>query len=147
MARPRVHVAISAALAAVAWSRSHRLAPAVAPIVGGFLIDVDHLIDYAIYRRLGTGRLLVLPLHGWEWVPIFALLERRFAPSTRGMFTVGYVAHLLVDQVANEMRTRAAYLVSYRASQGFSSRLLGPESERIAHAWRRTAWWKLWKWF
>jgi hypothetical protein len=116
----------------------------VAPVVTGFLIDFDHFFDYVL-GRTGHGRLIVLPLHGWELAPLVAALDR--ALRTGGALTAGYLLHLVLDQVWNEKRSLLAYFLTFRASRGFRADQLGPPDPRRRHEWRRSSLWGLVRWF
>src|SRR5689334_22367558 len=104
MARPRVHAAIAVGVAIAQVYRTGRLFPALAPFLTGVLIDVDHLIDLALFA-IGGGRTIArvyLPLHGWEFLLALALAERgRLGRWTAGGMTLGYLAHLATDQLTN----------------------------------------------
>ena len=65
MARPRFHILVTAPLA---WAAARRWGPvaAVGAVVGGVLIDGDHLVDYAWTRVTGERSHYFAPLHGWE---------------------------------------------------------------------------------
>jgi hypothetical protein len=146
MARPIVHAVVSGAIGLILWRRTRSLASLGAPILGGFLIDADHLVDYAVHRlRPGRG-LSFLPLHGWELVPLFWKIERRFVGASHGGFTFGYLAHLSIDQVTNEKRSPFVYFLAYRAKKRFASNLLGAQSPD-APSWHRSSLGELWRWF
>jgi len=118
-------------------------------MLGGFLIDGDHLIDqlWSIYRQapylesakdnnhglrasrtqvaryLRRRKLVRLPLifHSYELLAALAIL----AASVRTPFLIGLVAgyalHLLLDLVRHhhEFRSPLFYLLLYRMAQGF----------------------------
>ena len=151
MARPRVHLAVSLALAAVQYARTGRLRPALAPLLTGFLIDADHLLDHWLYNRFpeGASDRLVLPLHGWEYLPLLALAEPKLlgGATARGLL-LGYLAHLLIDQATNNVAGPQTYSIVARARRGFRGPLFR-ESESPGedlHAWRETPAWHLWRW-
>ena len=118
-------------------------------MLGGFLIDGDHLIDqlWSIYRQapylesehdddraphasrsrvgryLRRRKLVRLPLifHSYELLATLAIL----AASVRTPFLIGlvagYVLHLLLDLARHhhEFRSPLFYLLLYRMAQGF----------------------------
>jgi hypothetical protein len=111
---------------------------------GGFLIDVDHAVDYVLIERErdlrpgtflrhyteGQVRRAVLVLHSWE---LFALLVA-LAWSSGAPWLVGYVAgglmHLTLDLIYNGRYTPHSivlfYSFTYRAVHRFdAARLLG----------------------
>ncbi len=143
MARPRVHLLIALGLGLWQWRRHRRWPAALAPLISGFLIDLDHLLDYRPGRR--AGHRLILPLHGWEYLLPLAWLERR-RPATGHGLTLGYLAHLLVDQVTNQISHPAAYSLFFRWRRGFSQTLFDPPGSPSG-AWRQTPLRQLWRWF
>lgn len=127
------------------WRRTHRGTAALAPIASGFLIDFDHFVDYALAKRGPGERWLILPLHGWEYLPLWILLDRLL--GTRGGLTAGYVLHLGIDQLYNEKRTHRAYSVIWRARRGFRADNLGPVDPEQRHQWRKESPLGLLRWF
>jgi hypothetical protein len=141
MARPRVH----AAAAVVALGLIHgrvRWADRLAFWAGSVLVDADHLVDYAL-RRAGQRQYLVLPLHGWEYVVVLALLPgpaglSRFA---RGV-ALGLLFHLIIDQMTNEPGHPALYSLVYRVYHRFAGERLGFHNGD--GSWVHQRWWE---WF
>jgi hypothetical protein len=138
-----VHLALSLGLAALQYWRTRGLLPAAAPLVSGFLVDADHLVDYLLYHRTRAKhaelarRRLVLPLRGWEYLLLaigFESLALRGRASTAYGLTLGYLVHLLVDQLDNELLQPLAYSLLYRASRRFEGPFFRPNEAR---AWRR----------
>jgi hypothetical protein len=145
LARPRYHLAASLALGSAFWLLTGQRRTALAPLVSGFLIDFDHFVDYGLVRtRLGEAT-VVLPLHGWEYVPAWWLLDRALA--LRGSLWAGYVLHLTIDQIWNEKRSRLAYLVTWRARRRFQADQLGPADPSRRHQWRKASPFGLLRWF
>jgi hypothetical protein len=144
MARPRYHLLASAALGSAFWAATGRPATFAAPLLSGFLIDVDHLFDYALARTSLRGR-VVLPLHGWEYVPAWLLVDRTLGLA--GSLVCGYAVHLTIDQIWNEKRSRLAYLISWRARRGFKSEDLGARDPEKRHRWRQASPLGLIRWF
>jgi hypothetical protein len=148
MARPAVHLLVSTGLATYQWIRTGRLAPTLAPLVTGFLIDGDHLVDHVRYHRsgkTGDGR-VILPLHGWEYVPLLLLVERLLGWRLAGGLTLGYLGHLGVDQFTNDITHPLTYSLSFRWLQGFPSLLFAHPSEREVD-WMQHSIFELWKHF
>jgi|SRR5215510_12805195 len=141
---PRYHLLSSLALGGLFFGASGDRRRLLAPLATGFLVDVDHLFDYALGRTGRGRRVMVLPLHGWELLPFLALLDR--ALRTGGALVGGYALHLVLDQLWNEKRSALAYFLTYRASRGFSADQLGPLDPAQRHAWRRSSLRGLWRW-
>ena len=111
-------------------------------VAGGFLIDVDHAVDYVVfdgqrdlrpgaflrYYMEGRVRRVVLGLHSWELMAVLAVLAW-MAPNP---WLVGYLLgasmHLALDLAFNgEVVPRsilAFYSFSYRAAHRFDARTL-----------------------
>ncbi len=118
---------------------------AFTPLLSGFLIDFDHFFDFALTRFRKIESIMVLPMHGWEYTALWYLLDRWL--GARGGLVLGYVAHLLIDQMWNEKRSPWAYLLTYRAARGFRADQLGPTDETQRHIWRRSSVIGLLRWF
>lgn len=148
MARPLVHLAVSTGLATVQWIRTGRLAPTVAPFVTGFLVDGDHLVDFTRYQASGRkseGR-IVLPLHGWEYAILLFLARRLLGKQVVDGLFLGYLGHLVVDQLTNTTTHPLTYFLSFRWWRGFPSDLFTHPSE--AHIdWMNGSVTELWKHF
>ncbi len=73
MARPRFHLLLAAPLA---WRAHRRWGPlaAAGALAAGVLIDVDHLVDYALTRLRRERSHYVAPLHGWELAALVSAL-------------------------------------------------------------------------
>jgi hypothetical protein len=137
MARPRYHLAASAALGAVALCLTRSPRAAVAPIASGFLIDLDHLVDFALAKTRWQGKLLLLPLHGWEYLAIWAVLDRGL--GTRGALAAGYALHLAIDQRTNALRHPLGYSVLMRAKHRFDVLKIGPRDLVTSdHRWLKS---------
>ncbi|HVB96284.1 MAG TPA: hypothetical protein VNG11_01000 [Chloroflexota bacterium] len=131
MARPLTHLVVSTGLATLEWIRTGRLAPTIAPLISGFLIDADHLVDFTRYQASGKkseGR-IVLPLHGWEYAILLLLARRLFGKGVVEGLLLGYVGHLVVDQFTNTTTHPLTYFVSFRWWRGFPSDLFTHPSE------------------
>ena len=137
LALPRYHLLVSAALGGAAYAVTRSARAAVAPLVSGFLIDADHLLDYALIRTAVGERKILLALHGWEWLPAWLLADRWL--GMRGALALGYATHLLIDQLSNEKRTPLAYFISYRAAHGFRDDQLGAVEANKRHLWRKAS--------
>jgi hypothetical protein len=145
---PGGHLVTTAAACAVAAAH-HEWGLMIGLAAGGFLIDVDHAVDYVLVERqrdLRPGTFLrhymegqvnrtVLALHSWE---LFALLVA-LAWSTGTTWLIGYVAgglmHLTLDLIYNGRYTPhsivAFYSFTYRALYRFdAARLLGESPPR-----------------
>ena len=146
MARPRTHLVVSCALGFMLWRRTGKLLAAFAPLLGGFLVDADHLIDYGLYQRRGGGRPIYLLLHGWEYAPLLWWFERGHRHTTGGGVTLGFVSHLLIDQMTNGVSGPWHYFLIFRALHGFS-RSLWRRSSSPPSDWRRVPLRKAWHWF
>jgi uncharacterized membrane protein len=137
---PGGHLATSLALAGVAYATTGSTEAAAGCIAGGFLIDVDHYLDYLIFEKqwrrpspvsflryyfgYSPGK-LVLPLHSAEFMTfLFLVILRRPWPLLVG-YWVGALMHLTFDVLVNGdnalKRPVLFYIFAYRAWYRFSA--------------------------
>ncbi|MBN1309144.1 MAG: hypothetical protein JXA18_14565 [Chitinispirillaceae bacterium] len=131
--KPAAHFAASAVVSASIYLSTKSVPVAGASFMCGFLIDVDHFLDYIreygfrtdskdFFRVFHETRFtkLVLFLHAWEWtIGLFFLAWfSGWNELILGSF-VGVFHHLVLDQWANGA-TAWGYFFSYRAVKGFS---------------------------
>jgi hypothetical protein len=136
-------VTTAAACAAVGYATgSLPLAAAVG--AGGFLIDLDHAVDYVVFERQrdlrpgaflryyveGRIRRAVLVLHSYELFAALALLAWLTEATLLSGYLVGALMHLGLDIIFNGRVTpysiAAFYSFTYRAWHRFdASTLLG----------------------
>jgi hypothetical protein len=145
---PGGHLATSIVLGAGAYAASGSLELAAGCFAGGFLIDVDHYLDYLIFEKqwarpgpahflryyfTNQPRLLVLPLHSYELMTVLTVLAVMFRPSFLIGYLLGAVMHIAFDIAINgdyALRHRFLfYSFAYRASQGFHAKELLDVSE------------------
>ena len=140
----------AAAAAAVGYATgSVSLAAAVG--TGGFLIDLDHVVDYVAFERqrdLRPGAFLryyvegriqraVLVLHSYELFAVLALMAWWTEATLLSGYLVGALMHLALDIIFNGRVTpysiAAFYSFTYRAWHRFdASALLGIAERRVA---------------
>jgi len=110
----------------------------VAGIIGGFLIDLDHVLEYFLVygphfnivylfegRQFLSSNQIHLWFHGWEYIPVILmaawLLRRKKAVSIfLSAMILGASLHLITDCLINQYPLRN-YSLSYRYSQNFSA--------------------------
>ena len=145
---PGGHLATSIVLGAGAYAASGSIELAAGCFAGGFLIDVDHYLDYLIFERQwmrpgpaqflryyfrNQPRLLVLPLHSYELMTVLTVIAVMLRPSFLVGYLLGAVMHLAFDIVVNgdyALRHRFLfYWFAYRASLNFSASELLDVSE------------------
>lgn len=141
--RPRSHCLISLLLALITLYLSNSWVTALCLFLTGFLIDLDHLLDfwllagfkikdievddtfYAVHNRI------YIIFHSFELIPLFLLFAYLLpGPIIVGTF-LGYSSHLLSDIVGNYYLNSVKpelYFFSYRAYRQFNYSLLHPES-------------------
>ena len=107
-----------------------------AAVAAGVLIDSDHVLDY--YRwYVNTDRRQVFVLfHGWEYAIAGAALGLTLAYHPLLLAALlGYVGHLVGDQLANKPIHPLAYSIGYRAYRGFNrSKLFRDSSATFSEA-------------
>ncbi len=103
--------------------------------IGGFLIDLDHFIDYYLafglnwnwryfekgYSFLKLDKIYVL-FHGWEYVIILVLLVFLFRNKCLKMIflslALGVFFHLVTDVIIDDVPIRS-YSLNYRIKHEF----------------------------
>ena len=114
---------------------------------GGFLIDVDHVVDYVLVERCrdlrpsaflryylgGQAKRIVLALHSYELLALLALLAWVTNSEVGWGYVLGMLLHLPLDIVFNgKLVSRSLvpfYSVIYRWRVGFlAARLVGEYS-------------------
>lgn len=109
----------------------------IGAFLGGFFIDVDHLIDY--YIAFGTrlhlptffkgthfkknNKVFVL-LHGWEYVLVLLVISLFVNNSQLFVFllslALGTFVHLVVDASTNNVKIKG-YSILYRIKHNFKN--------------------------
>src|SRR5262249_9616824 len=121
-----------------------------AMFVGGFLIDVDHAIDYVLFEKQrdlrpdaflryyldGRVKLAVLMLHSYELFTLIGFAAWWTGSALLWGYLMGALIHLALDITFNgEYRPRsisAFYSFGYRLAHRFRmAELLGPLDERV----------------
>lgn len=140
---PGGHLATAAALGGVAYSVTGSGEVAAGCFAGGFLIDVDHYLDYLVFEKQWrrpspltflsyyftfSPKRFVLPLHSAELMAIlFAILLFRPWPLLVG-YWFGAAMHLTFDMLVNGeyalKRVMLFYIFTYRAAHGFAAEQL-----------------------
>lgn len=130
--RVSMHVAASAVLGGGLFLYTRSAVAGLACFFSGFLVDVDHLLDYwvnhglrfnvghffYVFRKEPLKKILVL-FHAWEWVLILlaAVLLTKGNMLFTGLF-VGIGSHMFFDQVVNK-HSAFAYFLIFRIRSGF----------------------------
>jgi hypothetical protein len=134
------HIITSAGVSLANYHRYRSPSAAVITFLVGWLIDLDHLVDYfaahgkkiswfhfneACHEKY-SGK-LYLPLHSYELLALFFLLFRggQRQPVRVGV-TLSILTHLLLDQRCNPSRKPLTYFLAHRARHRFDAqKLLG----------------------
>jgi hypothetical protein len=142
---PGGHLVTTAAACAAAMWAGAPVALTAGIALGGFLIDVDHVVDYLVFERQrdlrpgvflryyleGRARRVVLALHSYELFALLLLIAWRTDALLLWGYVLGGLMHLLLDLLYNgELMPHsisAFYSFAYRLSRGFrTATLLGP---------------------
>jgi len=117
----------------------------IAGVLGGFLIDLDHVLEYFFvfglnfnifhffsgWQFLKSDKIYII-FHAWEWLLLLLLLAwilKRYRNVKIFLIILAWAmaVHLVSDSLINYYPWKF-YAISYRASQDFSApRLLSPE--------------------
>jgi hypothetical protein len=137
---PGGHLATALTLSATTYYATGSMEASAGAFAGGFLIDVDHYLDYLFFERqwrrpspisflqyyfTNRPRKLVLPLHSAELMTLLlALIFMHPWPILVG-YWVGAAMHLTFDVLVNGeyglKRPIGFYIFSYRALQRFAA--------------------------
>lgn len=107
----------------------------ICALIGGILIDLDHLFDYflalgfqfdlntflqGLYFRVHND--IILPFHGWEYVTLLLIWGVATRHKTRKLIVIalafGIWFHLAVDVILNYLPPQS-YSILYRISVDF----------------------------
>jgi membrane-bound metal-dependent hydrolase YbcI (DUF457 family) len=129
------HIITSAGIGIASYARYRSRPAAVASFLAGFLIDLDHIVDYvrahgwtlnwsrfneACHEKY-SGK-LYLPLHSFELLILFFILFRgpKRQPFRMGI-TLSVLVHLLLDQRCNPSRRWQTYFLADRIHKKFDA--------------------------
>lgn len=117
-------------------------------ILGGFLVDSDHIIDYFLafpwnfrldwflkgYEFLKSDQIYLF-LHAWEHIIVLIIIGILIGTKKLKVFVfslaLGLLFHLSGDVVMNEGLTAKSYSLIYRIKQNFQmEKLITPEHYR-----------------
>ncbi|MBD3347467.1 MAG: hypothetical protein GF401_20615 [Chitinivibrionales bacterium] len=129
------HLTISAIISGGLYALFRSIPLSVASFLSGFLIDLDHCLDYV--REYGWDfnikkffetfkepayKKIVIIFHGWEIVILLFLISwfSRWNPWILGV-TAGVFQHLLLDQIFN-IHSRYGYFLVWRMTRWFDIR-------------------------
>ena len=129
------------------WKIYKKPIPAfLAGLLGGFFIDLDHLIDYFLtfgfnfnlnyflqsYQFAVSQKIYVF-FHAWEWIILlliyYSYLKNKQPQHNNSKLSIlsfilalalGMIAHLIIDTISNSV-VPMAYSIIYRALNDFSS--------------------------
>lgn len=131
------HLPAAMLIGIIGWIISAEPMCMLAAVLGGWLIDVDHLIDFSYYIWKEKGKFssallktggyfksngkVFVPLHSWELVVILgyiAILEKSYVLAC-GALSMGI--HLLQDQLSYHVRP-AGYIFISRVLRRFDEK-------------------------
>ena len=140
---PGRHLATSLALSGVAYASTGSIEAAAGCFTGGFLIDVDHYMDYLVFEKqwrrpspvsflryyfTDSAKKLVLPLHSAEFMTVLFLVILAHPWPLLVGYWVGALMHLIFDVIVNGdyalKRPVLFYFFGYRAAHRFAAEKL-----------------------
>ena len=134
------HIVTSAGVGIASYMRYRSRPAAIASFLAGWLIDLDHIVDYVRAHgwKLNWSRVneaehekysgkLYLLLHSYELLALFFLLFRGPAKQPyRVSITLAVLTHLLLDQRCNPSRKPLTYFLADRIRKRFdAAKILG----------------------
>lgn len=139
---PGGHLVTTAIASGVVLAATGSVPLAAGTVLGGFFIDVDHMVDYVLVERrreltpaaflryytLGRVRRVVLALHSYELFLALAVLAWWLDSAWLAGYLVGGAMHLGLDIVFNGRLTPknifAFYSFAFRWAHGFDAQAL-----------------------
>lgn len=136
---PAQHVLASGALGAVVYLISRDPKDSIASFLAGWLVDADHLLDwlklyglstdlrsvYGRFSRCQVPRAYVV-LHSWELVMAFGAICIFYSfDSLLVCILLGWLFHLLLDELHNRPKKILSYFFIYRLIHNFDTAFLG----------------------
>ena len=131
--KPDQHVTISVGSGVILGMLLRSWVAGLACCIVGVFVDLDHFLDYWLNRGFsldvkqlmdfcynGTSRKFYDVLHAYEYIPLLCWLA--LTPGYRNLglgMTVGYVLHIIGDQLFNSHLNRWTYFLTYRILHGF----------------------------
>jgi hypothetical protein len=134
------HTAISVVISGILFMVFKSTGLAVACLLSGIFIDLDHIIDYLrehgwpfkvkkffyVFDKKDFNQIMLL-WHGWEWLILFvaAAWLSEWNPWVTGTF-IGLTQHIIFDSVFNSNRLRS-YSILWRWKQDFDFDAIFPD--------------------
>jgi hypothetical protein len=142
--KPVAHLTASAVVSTLIYAATRSMPVTVVSFFSGFLLDIDHFIDYIreyglrvsrkeffrVYYETRFEKLLLL-FHAWELVPGLLLLAwlSGWNEVMLGLLA-GIFHHMVLDQVGNGFTARGYFFI-YRAAKRFSMKAIVREAALI----------------
>lgn len=144
--RARYHAAFSMGTGFLGWALSRSWGLTLGIMMGGVIIDLDHLVDYIVHygwrldiRRFfrasycGEYERALLFLHAWELWLLVGCAALIFPRQWLAGLALGWGLHLLLDQVMNRP-VPGAYSLIYRWKRRFRYEVLFPLQARMRYS-------------
>ena len=126
-----IHLTLSLIVGLIIWKISSNVYVIPAALMGGFFIDLDHVIDYFFAfgskidlhyflkgrQFLKTDKIYVI-FHSWELVILLFLGAFVLSQSLIFSFSLSLFLHLIVDVFTNNMKLQSYFLL-YRINNNF----------------------------
>lgn len=111
---------VSVGIGGGVWAATGSALAVPAAVATGVLTDADHLLDfYLMYVKKDRRRVFVL-FHAWEYAILgLALALGVWHHSIMVAGVLGYLGHLVGDQIGNRPKHPLAYSIVYRMRSGF----------------------------
>ncbi len=133
------HTVISVGIAALFYGLLHSWSAVAGVLVGGILVDLDHLLDYVLefgfrldadlfFRSFAEDKYkkIFILLHAWELTLALIVVARLC--DWNGLLVgaaVGHGCHMALDQMYNKP-VALGYSLVYRMAKRFETRVIFP---------------------
>jgi len=133
---PQYHIAASSILAVAFYYLTNSVSASFLCFFSGFCIDIDHLLDFWLYKkRIAFSEEVFQDFYiKWDKVPVLLHSVELLIPlwSLGYAFTpvsfvvavsAGFVLHIILDLFTNETKP-LGYFLSYRLVKGFDKKFI-----------------------
>jgi hypothetical protein len=134
---PKYHLAISTIISSFLFLLFKSWGLAIASLLSGVFIDLDHIIDYVIEHGFRFNlkkffnffygeqyRKLTLIFHGWEWLILLFTISwlTDWNPWVTGLL-IGFTQHMFLDRFYN-IATFSSYSLFWRWKNKFDTNVI-----------------------
>ncbi len=126
-----IHIIITLEISLIVYFKFNNLYYVLMAVIGGILIDADHLVDYLIHcKKMSLKNLIFfsyqkkkkvyLFFHSWELIILLSVIAFFIQSKSLQIFSFAWGLHLCVDNLDGfKERGLFYYFLAYRLSKKF----------------------------